>query len=97
MNRARIVVARGPIEWVMRKIGLAGLAMPWRTVYLLTEFSAKADLIAHEMVHIEQMEREGRVRFCILYLWWLYRRGYWDNPFEIEAYERAPVDWLGVE
>ena len=69
--------------------------MPWRTIYLLPEFSTKADLIAHELVHIEQMDRDGTLRFCVQYLWWLHKFGYWDHPYENEANERAPVDWLG--
>jgi hypothetical protein len=93
----RIVIAQGLTRKIMYRIGLAGLAMPWRTIYLLEEFKGKADLIAHEQVHIAQMERDGRVKFSILYLWWLARYGYWSNPYEIEAYALAPVEWPDAE
>lgn len=49
----------------------------------------------HEFVHVQQYERWGPL-FVPAYLlssMWLWLRGrhpYWDNPFEREAYERAP-------
>lgn len=50
---------------------------------------------AHEFVHVQQYERWGPF-FIPAYLMsscWVWARGrhpYWDNPFEREAYERAP-------
>jgi hypothetical protein len=50
---------------------------------------------AHEFVHVQQYERWGPL-FVPAYLLssvWCWLRGhhpYWDNPFEREAYERAP-------
>jgi hypothetical protein len=89
----RIVIAQGLTRKIMYRIGLAGLAMPWRTIYLLEEFKDKADLIAHEMVHIEQINRDGPFIFSVKYLYWLVRVGYWENPYEKDAYARAPVDF----
>lgn len=93
----KIVVVRGIVAWLMRTIGMAGVTMPWRTIYLLPEFKDKQDLIAHERVHVAQMTLDGPVWFSVRYLWWLARYGYWNNPYEIEAYEMAPVDWTGIE
>lgn len=70
-------------------MGCAAIAMPWRTIYLLPKYYEHQQLRLHESVHIEQMDREGTIWFCIQYLWFLWRRGYWENPFEIEAYRRS--------
>lgn len=75
---------------------MAGITMPWRTIYLLDEFKDKQDLIEHERVHCAQIILDGPVWFSIRYLWWLACYGYWNNPYEVEAYEMAPVDWTGV-
>ena len=76
---------------LLRLLGCAAIAMPWRTVYMMPEYFHHALLRQHELVHIAQMERHGTLRFCVLYLWWTLRHGYWDNPFEIEAYRIAPT------
>ena len=74
---------------VLNALGCAAIAMPWRTVYLLPKYYEHQQLRLHEAVHIEQMNREGTIRFCVLYLWDLYRVGYWENRFEKEAYRRS--------
>ena len=40
---------------------------------------------SHERMHVEQWRRHGRMRFLARYLYYHFRYGYWDNPFEIEA------------
>jgi hypothetical protein len=42
-------------------------------------------LFRHELEHIYQVRRLGWWRFNAKYLYYLARRGYQDNPFEIEA------------
>ncbi len=42
----------------------------------------------HELVHIEQVNRLGWVRFYVTYLWYSIKYGYDKNPFEIEAKNR---------
>ena len=39
----------------------------------------------HELVHIEQIKREGKLKFLFKYLFYLIRYGYDNNPYEIEA------------
>ena len=86
--RPRIRIA-GPVHrFVLRRVGFAGICWPWRTIYLLPEYADHPKLIAHEMIHIEQIDRHGPVRFTVLYLWYTLTRGYWANPFEQEAYRR---------
>ena len=63
--------------------------MPWRVVYYRDNWNKCPVFIRHEMVHIEQIEREGPWLFSIKYLYWLARHGYRNNPYEREAYEKA--------
>lgn len=86
------VIARGLIARFLRRHGFAAVTMPWRRVYILFEYRLRQDIIAHERVHLEQIARVGPVRFSVSYLYWLWRVGYEKNPWEIEAYARAPVD-----
>ena len=46
------------------------------------------ELRHHELIHIEQIERDGAAKFSVLYLWYLVRHGYRRNPYEQEAYWR---------
>ena len=84
--------ASGPILWCMRLYGFKGWASFWRTAYFLPGRLDDRRLVAHELKHLEQIERDGRALFTVKYLWWLCRYGYWLNPYEIEARaaERGP-------
>lgn len=84
--------ARGLIERFLRHHGFAAVTLPWRVVYVLDEYAHRRDVIAHERIHLDQIERDGPVKFTLLYLYFLVRYGYENNPFEIEAYAKAPID-----
>lgn len=43
-------------------------------------------MYCHEMRHIEQVKENGRIKFCIKYIYYNVRYGYKNNPFEIEAH-----------
>ena len=43
------------------------------------------ELLRHEMVHIEQQKRGWLIGFYIKYLYYNWKYGYWDNPYEVEA------------
>jgi hypothetical protein len=54
--------------------------MAWRgKVYLKDPLRASDRLIRHEMIHVAQ---GFKLR---TYLWWWLKRGYKNNPFELEA------------
>lgn len=91
MRQPEFVVASGFWLWLLNRLGAAALTMPWRTIYVLEQHKFNQSLRRHELVHIEQIEREGPVMFSIKYLYWLVVRGYWDNPFELEAYAKEPI------
>jgi len=84
-------IAWGPIRWFLERHDFAAVTMPWRRVYMLQQYAHRTDIIAHERIHLEQIDRYGPARFTILYLWWLLRFGYEGNPLEVEAYAKAPL------
>ena len=76
-------------EPISRWVPFAGITMPWRTVYLRSDFFHDQWTRMHESIHIEQIERDGAFVFSVKYLWWWARLGYWAIPYEIEAYTRV--------
>jgi hypothetical protein len=82
---ARFVRARGFWLVVLDTLGCDGLTMPWRTVYMRPGHLHDEGLRAHELVHIDQIDRMGPVWFSIRYLYELVRYGYADMPMEKEA------------
>jgi len=87
--KAKFVPAYGPWRWFLKGAGFRAITMPWKSIYVLAEYWHVEQLRRHELVHIEQIERCGAVRFSVLYLWYLLRYGYWNNPYEREAYTRT--------
>lgn len=53
---------------------------------LIRSKKLKMELLAHELVHVEQYHRLGFFKFLYNYMKSHYKYGYKDNPFEIEAY-----------
>lgn len=86
---ARVKIAKGFIAWYMKICGFQGWTSFWRTIYVMRGCENDERLIRHEMRHIEQIERDGRLLFSIKYLWWLARYGYWMNPYEVDARRAA--------
>lgn len=82
-----VVAAPAPIRWYLRRTGFWAITLPlWTpTIYVLAEHQADSALLAHELVHVEQIRRMGRVKFLVTYLWYQLVYGYQENPLEIEA------------
>ena len=81
----QVRTATGLLAWLMRRAGFAGWTSFWHVVYVLPGHEHDERLLRHERCHLEQIERDGRLKFSIRYLYWLARHGYWNNPYEIEA------------
>lgn len=86
----RFRVATGPMNWFLRRYGFAAMTLPWRQVHIIFEYRDDPSVIAHEQVHLDQIDRDGPVWFTLRYLYWLARYGYRANPYEVEAYRKAP-------
>jgi hypothetical protein len=67
-------------------MGYRAITMPWRSIYVLRAHGHDSEPRRHELVHTAQIERLGPLRFSTLYLFYLARCGYRDNPLEKEAF-----------
>jgi hypothetical protein len=90
MQTMPVRTATGLIAWYMRRCGFEGWASFWHAVYVLPGHEHDTRLIRHELCHLQQIERDGRLVFALRYSWWLLRYGYRNNPYEVEA--RAAED-----
>ncbi len=57
----------------------------WGTIYVSQNVVLTVRLRRHELKHLEQIEREGRILFVIKYTYYLLTKGYWLNNYEVEA------------
>jgi hypothetical protein len=73
------------MSWVMRLFGADGCTVPWYTVYIRSIAKWDKGLLRHELAHIEQMRRDGQLKYWSRYYWWMITKGYWNNPYEVEA------------
>jgi hypothetical protein len=88
--RHKFVVAYGPWRLFLERAGYRAITMPWRSIYVLSAHWGDEALRQHELVHIAQIERLGSARFSVVYLFYLARYGYRENPLEKEAYGDPP-------
>ena len=83
-----ICIARGPIRWILRSRGFAGVTLPPFGIFIIEERLTDDALIQHEKVHWAQYQRMGFFRFYLTYLWQVLRYGYRDAPMEVEARQK---------
>lgn len=81
----KIRTATGLLAWLMRRAGFLGWTSFWRVVYVMPGHESDGRLLRHELRHLQQIERDGRLLFTARYLWWLLRHSYWNNPYEVDA------------
>lgn len=77
-----------------RKLRASQVAMVLgKTIHLYgcsrQDFLSDRSWVCHELKHIQQFQRYGRIRFILLYLLETIRHGYNNNKFEKEAREAA--------
>ena len=83
----KIKTATGLVKLYMKMCGFKGWTSFWKTIYLMPGYETNERLIKHEKCHLEQIQSDGIFMFSILYVYWLWRHGYWNNPYEVEARE----------
>ena len=59
--------------------------------YRNQEILERESVLKHESVHQRQIREDGWFKFMILYFYWSWKHGYRQNPYEIEAYNEAPI------
>ncbi len=87
----------GGTQWFVRHLPLGELTIGFTLGHvILGQTAAGLDVAcAHERVHVRQFERWGLLMgpaylLASAWLWLIGRDAYRDNPFEIEAYRKAP-------
>ena len=73
-----------------KNLGFDYIAMVFgSTIHLhnttIERFFARPSWVIHELRHIEQYQRHGMLGFLFRYGIEHFRKGYWENAFEVEA------------
>jgi len=84
VRRNRWITAIGGVTGNMR--GPAAAVTLGGTIVVHPRVRIDEGLLVHELVHVRQW-REDRL-FAVRYAAEWVRRGYWQNRYEVEAYER---------
>ena len=79
------------ILYIFKKVGnhkYVAMVNPFTsTIYISKEaLQNSKTLLIHEAIHVEQIAREGRIKFILNYLYQTLRYGYRGNKYEVEAY-----------
>jgi hypothetical protein len=67
--------------------GSAAAITLWRTVFLAPDALVDAELVLHELRHVQQFE--ASMTFPLRYLWESATHGYFANRYEVDAREYA--------
>lgn len=86
------------LPWIIKKyldiFKFDALTTFWGVIYY-KDINAFNDLKLkkHEIMHENQMKRDGYIIFHIKYTWYLLIYGYWNNPYEVEARKAEDVSF----
>ena len=72
--------------WFLGQRSAAAITL-WRTVFLSPSARVDAELLLHELRHVQQFE--ASLTFPVRYLWESARRGYFANRYEVDARDYA--------
>lgn len=72
--------------WCLGARSVAAITL-WRVVWLAPDVSCAAELLLHELRHVQQFR--ASLAFPILYVWESVRRGYFHNRYEADARDWA--------
>ena len=85
----------GAVTWLLRLTPVRACAMTLGHVVLGQSEGELTRTFAHELIHIRQYERWGPAfipayLLCSAFIWLRGGNCYLDNPFELEAFHKAP-------
>ena len=80
-----------------KKLGTPNVALTiGNKIYLhnatKAELMASKTWLCHELKHVQQFRENGFITFIIKYLWESFRKGYYNNKWEVEA-RKAETDF----
>lgn len=77
-------------KWIMKKLKFDGFTSFWSVIYYSSPLALNnEELRNHELVHVDQINNDGKIKFFFKYSWYLFKYGYYDNLYEIEARDLA--------
>lgn len=85
----KILKAKGLISWFLYKFNYGAITMPWKTIYVRKDLLNEKKLIEHELVHVDQINKTGALKWLIIYFYYQFKYGYKNNPYEIEARKKS--------
>jgi hypothetical protein len=86
MQEIKHKISSGVIRLYMLQMKYDGWTSFWNTIYYINKDMIEDEALkAHELTHIKQMQDEGKLKFAIKYLYYAWKYGYKENPYEIEA------------
>ena len=91
LNGARYRIGGLPLRvggWSLGASSVSGITL-WRTIWLERGDLMKAELLLHEIRHVQQFQASSS--FPLQYIWESLRRGYHANRFEVDARRYASV------
>jgi hypothetical protein len=68
--------------WCLGQSSVSAITL-WRTIWIAPDLEPSAELLLHELRHVQQFE--SSLAFPVQYLWESVRRGYVSNRFEADA------------
>lgn len=85
----KIISKYNPLNLLFKYSRFDAITLPFLKVVYYKDLESMNNrrMYKHESKHLEQINREGSLRFTIKYLYYSYKYGYWNNPYEIEARE----------
>lgn len=91
------VTAEGFFLWWLDFNGFDAWTSIWGKIYVRKSERTNKALIVHELVHVDQILRDGffwqPIKYTIRHFWYGYRR----NPYEVEAYKIQALFEKGYE
>lgn len=57
------------------------------TIHGIIDIKEHDTTYEHEKIHLLQIQRVGRFKFLVMYLFYSIKCGYYNNPFEREAFD----------
>lgn len=71
---------------LLKRFSINGICI-FPFIFIIDGYKDTDRLINHEKIHLIQQIELGVILFYLLYLYYNVTRGYWSNPFELEAYK----------
>jgi hypothetical protein len=80
---------------LIRSNTIIGFTTFWNSIIIREGYENNQSLILHELTHIKQIHDEGLLKFTFKYVINLFKYGYRNNPYEVEARANSKTD--GIE